>query len=120
MILLVFDVTDYDTFQNCKEWLKNIKKFAPESIAIYAACINCDLVKNSVVDKEVIDDYFSHFSPPIPCFEVSTRTGQGFEELLNSAVRTCLSSVEGSPQNDNEEIERSKPKGGEDKNCIIC
>ena len=122
----MFDLTDHKSFEACRDWLKDIKLHASESIVIHAAGTNCDLESRRAVSKEEIEDLLS---PSIPFIEVSARTGQNVDKLFYSAAEMFLATNTEMPKrrinsNENEEIDKTvvkpKPTKEKDKDCIIC
>ena len=113
-------------------WLKEIERYAHEDVTLLAAGTKCDLVSGRVIDKQMMDDFFSQTTPPIPCFEVSAKTGYGVEELFMTATNMWLTKMQGEPldkgtspvRNVNDNVETaessSKNENVENKNCIIC
>eukprot|EP00494_Astrolonche_serrata_P011502 UN11587 len=51
-ILLVYDVTDETSFQNIRNWMKNIEQHASESVNKILIGNKCDIENNKAVDKE--------------------------------------------------------------------
>lgn len=56
MILLssqvVYDVTDQDSFNNVKQWLNEIDRYASENVNKLLVGNKCDLTENKVVSYE--------------------------------------------------------------------
>ncbi len=51
-ILLVYDVTDEKSFNNIRNWIKNIEQHASESVNKILVGNKCDLLDQKVVDEE--------------------------------------------------------------------
>jgi len=51
-ILLVYDVTDEKTFNNIRNWIRNIEKHATESVNKILIGNKCDMVDKKVIDAE--------------------------------------------------------------------
>lgn len=49
---VVYDVTDQDSFNNVKQWLSEIDRYANENVNKLLIGDNCDLVNNKVVSTE--------------------------------------------------------------------
>jgi Ras-related protein Rab-8A len=53
-ILLVYDVTDEKTFNNIRNWIRNIEKHATESVNKILIGNKCDMVDKKVVTLRVV------------------------------------------------------------------
>jgi Ras-related protein Rab-21 len=51
--LLVYDVTDHDTFVRAKNWVKELRKVVGDDIVITIAGNKCDMKQKQVSDEEV-------------------------------------------------------------------
>ncbi len=49
-ILLVYDVTDEKSFNNIRNWIKNIEQHASESVNKILVGNKCDLLDQKVID----------------------------------------------------------------------
>lgn len=49
---IVYDVTDMESFNNVKQWLSEIDRYANESVCKLLVGNKCDLVENKVVDTQ--------------------------------------------------------------------
>jgi small GTP-binding protein len=69
-IIIVYDVTDMESFNNVKQWLSEIDRYASDSVCKLLVGNKCDLVDSKVVDteeakviysfKEIIGNFCSH------------------------------------------------------------
>lgn len=72
--LLVYDITDADTFHKVKSWVKELRKVVGPDIFICIAGNKCDLVKQRQVEEKEAVEYglFCHFlkiSPFLLCID---------------------------------------------------
>ncbi|KAG5248435.1 ras-related protein [Salix suchowensis] len=51
-IIIVYDVTEMESFNNVKQWLHEIDRYANDSVCKLLVGNKCDLVENKVVDTE--------------------------------------------------------------------
>ncbi|GMH25670.1 hypothetical protein Nepgr_027513 [Nepenthes gracilis] len=51
-IIIVYDVTEMESFNNVKQWLNEIDRYANDSVCKLLVGNKCDLVENKVVDRE--------------------------------------------------------------------
>lgn len=52
-IIIVYDVTEMESFNNVKQWLNEIDRYANESVCKLLVGNKCDLVENKVVDTQM-------------------------------------------------------------------
>lgn len=50
---IVYDVTEMESFNNVKQWLNEIDRYADESVCKLLVGNKCDLVENKVVDTQM-------------------------------------------------------------------
>jgi len=79
-ILLVYDVTDDKSFQNIRNWIRNIEQHATESVNKMLIGNKCDMVDKKVVDTEkgkaLADEYGIKF------LETSAKNSINVEEAF--------------------------------------
>ncbi|CAI0378528.1 unnamed protein product [Linum tenue] len=51
-IIIVYDVTEMESFNNVKQWLSEIDRYANDSVCKLLVGNKCDLVENKVVDTQ--------------------------------------------------------------------
>lgn len=49
---IVYDVTEMESFNNVKQWLNEIDRYASDSVCKLLVGNKCDLVENKVVDTQ--------------------------------------------------------------------
>jgi len=79
-ILLVYDVTDEKSFNNIRNWIRNIEQHATESVNKILIGNKCDMVEKKVVDsargKALADEYGIKF------LETSAKNSINVEEAF--------------------------------------
>ncbi|KAH7096237.1 GTP-binding protein ypt1 [Auriculariales sp. MPI-PUGE-AT-0066] len=79
-IIVVYDVTDMETFTNVKQWLQEIDRHASEGVEKLLVGNKSDLTPNKVVEYGAAKEFADHLS--IPFLETSaknaTNVGQAF------------------------------------------
>jgi GTPase SAR1 family protein len=55
--LLVFDITDNDTFVRVQNWVKELRKMLGKDVALAIAGNKCDLERNRVVSEQDAKTY---------------------------------------------------------------
>ncbi len=54
--VLVYDITDEDSFQKVKNWVKELKKMLGADICLAICGNKCDLEKNRTVDRQTAEE----------------------------------------------------------------
>jgi hypothetical protein len=90
---IVYDVTEMESFNNVKQWLNEIDRYANDSVCKLLVGNKCDLVENKVVDtqtakvhpfKSVISDVILNFLEAL-----STVPSFFWPSVLNHQGRSC-------------------------------
>jgi hypothetical protein len=90
---IVYDVTEMESFNNVKQWLNEIDRYANDSVCKLLVGNKCDLVENKVVDtqtakvhpfKSVISDVILNFLEAL-----STVPSFFWLSVLNHQGRSC-------------------------------
>jgi len=124
-IILVFDCTDMESFNNVKQWLGEIDRYACENVNKLLVGNKTDLVQGRVVDKSVASEFAESMS--IPYIETSAKNATGVEEAFMTMARAIkdrlASSSDSSPskQSDTVTPKPSKPDGGSGRRfrCVV-
>ena len=131
IVIVGFDVTNYESYESCKRWIDSMRDFSPTIPVIVAVGNKIDLADSRRVKTEEASKFFSEFYPPVPYFETSAKTGAGVNELFDSAVQLWLDSpasltLNNNPQdailNGNTQVvvsDDKRKKKAHDK-CVIC
>jgi len=81
-ILLVYDITDEQSFLNIRNWIRNIEQHASDSVQKILIGNKCDMVDDRVITtdrgKELADEYGIKF------FETSAKTDTNVKESFIS------------------------------------
>lgn len=84
-ILLVFDLTDMESFRNIVKWKEECNKYAYEKAVIILVGTKSDLYNKIEVKREDIDNYCNETN--IKYFETSSKESIGVEETFMSLAR---------------------------------
>jgi small GTP-binding protein domain len=79
-IMIVFDLTDPQSFENVTNWLKQIKAQVGDNVSKLLLANKADLVDERQVSKEQIQDLCKEID--IECIEVSAKTGDNVTEAF--------------------------------------
>lgn len=80
-VILVCDITDYESFQGLSEWVKELSKHGPDNLAICLAANKSDLIDQRMVKEEDITDYAKDIDASL-CY-TSALDDEGIEVIKN-------------------------------------
>ena len=96
-ILIVFDITDRDSFDHVRNWMADIDKFAKEGVLRILVGNKCDLEQNRKVRSEEAKEIANKYG--IKYIETSAKDTINIDDLFVSTAKYLLSkqnSVNGS------------------------
>eukprot|EP00753_Platysulcus_tardus_P002838 PLAT11949.1.p1 GENE.PLAT11949.1~~PLAT11949.1.p1 ORF type:complete len:206 (+),score=98.11 PLAT11949.1:846-1463(+) len=79
-IIVVYDVTDLESFNNVKQWLHEIDRYACEGVNKLLVGNKADLVEKKDVSTEAAEEFASSLS--IPFLETSAKTATNVEKAF--------------------------------------
>ncbi|GAA95457.1 hypothetical protein E5Q_02111 [Mixia osmundae IAM 14324] len=79
-IIVVYDVTDQDTFSNVKQWLQEIDRYACEGVDKLLVGNKSDLQQKKVVDYTVAKEFADQLA--IPFLETSAKNATNVEQAF--------------------------------------
>lgn len=79
-IIVVYDVTDQDTFTNVKQWLNEIDRYACEGVNKLLVGNKSDLTQKKVVEYTVAKDFADQLT--IPFLETSAKSSTNVEQAF--------------------------------------
>ena len=82
-ILLVFDLTDYETFYDLRYWLKDVSNGNPNA-SIFIIGNKADL-PNRIVTKEVIENFVKENN--LNYLECSAKTSENIDNIFEQVIR---------------------------------
>jgi len=83
-IIVVYDVTDQESFNNVKQWLQEIDRYACENVNKLLVGNKCDLTTKKVVDYTTAKEYAEQLG--VPFLEASAKNAVNVETaFLNMA-----------------------------------
>ena len=112
-IMLIYDITNRNTFDNVKKWVNSIKEEVTSKVVIILVGNKIDLEKKRQVQTDEGEQIAEEFD--MPFFECSALTG----ENINSAFETLakkLVEVKAKAKQHGEQLKQNKV-GGEKKSC---
>lgn len=93
-IIIVYDITDMESFNNVKQWLSEIDKYANDSVRKLLVGNKCDLAESRVVDTAVAQAYADEIG--IPFLETSAKESINVEEAFLAMSAAIKKSKAGS------------------------
>lgn len=77
---MVYDVTDQDSFNNVKQWLQEIDRYACENVNKLLVGNKCDLTTKKVVDYTTAKEFADRLG--IPFLETSAKNSTNVEQAF--------------------------------------
>ncbi|XP_057518616.1 ras-related protein RIC1-like isoform X2 [Amaranthus tricolor] len=92
-IIVVYDVTDQESFDNVKQWLNEIDRYASDSVNKLLVGNKCDLTENKVVSYEMGQAFADEIG--IPFLETSAKSATNVEQAfmaMTGAIKNRMAS----------------------------
>ncbi|XP_004521051.1 ras-related protein Rab-21 [Ceratitis capitata] len=86
--ILVYDITDEDSFQKVKNWVKELKRMLGAEIVITIVGNKTDLEAQRTVEQNVAIEYAD--SVGAHYFETSAKANEGIEELFTALTQLMM------------------------------
>ncbi|KAH9930834.1 GTP-binding protein ypt1 [Fomitopsis serialis] len=94
-IVVVYDVTDTESFDNVKGWLTEIERYASETVKKLLIGNKSDLVEKKAVEYNTAQEFANQIQ--IPFIETSAKTAANVEEAFIVMSRQIKDSVDSAP-----------------------
>ncbi|XP_026388358.1 ras-related protein RABD1-like isoform X1 [Papaver somniferum] len=98
-IIIVYDVTDMESFNNVKQWLNEIDRYANDSVCKLLVGNKSDLVDKKVVDTETAKAFADSLG--IPFLETSAKEGSNVEQAFLTMAAEIKKKMGNQPTSDN-------------------
>lgn len=98
-IIVVYDVTDGESYENVKGWLTEIDRYASEGVHKLLLGNKSDLSERRVVQTEVAKEFADQLG--ISLVETSAKTSEGVEEAFVAMAKQIQASVDTNPEPSN-------------------
>lgn len=79
--ILVFDLTNYQSFEDLESWLDEFKTEAPIDSVLILTGNKCDMAEEICVDEDEINNFINEHN--LKYFPVSAKTGEGVMYMFN-------------------------------------
>lgn len=89
-IVLVFDLTNVESFINLNDWIKEIDKTGNNKVSTILIGNKCDLIEKRVVSQEDVNEFIEKSSLNIKYFECSSKLGTNVNEAFEQLAKQLL------------------------------
>jgi Ras-related protein Rab-1A len=86
-VMIVYDVTNKASFENVKQWMQDLYRYAPEDVELLLVGNKCDEVR--AVDYQVAKEFAD--SAGIPLIETSAKTSVNVDQAFTFLIKRLLS-----------------------------
>ncbi|KAJ9574761.1 hypothetical protein L9F63_008075 [Diploptera punctata] len=112
--ILVYDITDEDSFQKVKNWVKELKKMLGSEICLIIAGNKIDLEKQRNVSIQDAEEYAK--SVGARHFHTSAKLNQGIEEMF---LELSQKMIERAQENDQQKANTLGRTGSTRRNVVV-
>ncbi|GAY62143.1 hypothetical protein CUMW_215480 [Citrus unshiu] len=98
-IIVVYDVTDQESFNNVKQWLNEIDRYASENVNKLLVGNKCDLTANKVVSYETAKAFADEIG--IPFMETSAKSATNVEQAFMAMAASIKNRMASQPASNN-------------------
>lgn len=85
--ILVYDITDRDSFDKVQTWVEELRLYLPKDTPIAIAGNKYDL-PNRQIEQDEVEDYARSINGAH--FDTSAKTGKGIDEIFEAVTRAVL------------------------------
>eukprot|EP00658_Telonema_sp_P-2_P007115 TRINITY_DN12651_c0_g1_i3.p1 TRINITY_DN12651_c0_g1~~TRINITY_DN12651_c0_g1_i3.p1 ORF type:complete len:166 (+),score=56.15 TRINITY_DN12651_c0_g1_i3:125-622(+) len=108
-IIVVYDVTDGDSYTNVKQWLEEIQRYACEGVNKLLVGNKCDLANKRVVDKKAAEEFAEKHG--ITFLETSAKNNQNVDAAFMTMAGEIKTRIAKKPQVDKSPNTTKLPTG---------
>uniref|UniRef100_A0A158P5W4 Ras-related protein Rab-1A n=2 Tax=Angiostrongylus cantonensis TaxID=6313 RepID=A0A158P5W4_ANGCA len=95
-IIVVYDITDQESFNNVKQWLQEIDRYACENVNKLLVGNKCDLTAKRAVEIQAAKEYADQLG--IPFLETSAKSSTNVEQAfltMASEIKSRMGPIQG-------------------------
>ncbi|CAA3005373.1 ras-related RABD2a [Olea europaea subsp. europaea] len=96
-IIIVYDVTDQESFNNVKQWLNEIDRYASESVNKLLVGNKCDLADNRAISYDTAKAFADEIG--IPFMETSAKNATNVEQAFMAMAADIKTRMASQPSN---------------------
>ncbi|KAG8368887.1 hypothetical protein BUALT_Bualt15G0093300 [Buddleja alternifolia] len=108
-IIIVYDVTEMESFNNVKQWLNEIDRYANDSVCKLLVGNKCDLVESKVVDTQTAKAFADELG--IPFLETSAKDSINVEQAFLTMAAEIKKKMGNQPTGNNKSSSTVQIKG---------
>ncbi|CAF0925816.1 unnamed protein product [Rotaria sordida] len=97
--ILVFDITDEDSFNQVKSWIKELKRMLGDDVVLCIVENKIDLEKDRRVSRQTAEEYAKLVNAKL--YPTSAKFNKGIEELFSDLAHRMLEKVGPTSNNSN-------------------
>ena len=90
-IIILFDITNKDSFNNLNLWIKIINEHCGDKMSMIIVGNKCDLEENRAVSKEEIYNYIKKMKKQF--IETSCKTGKNIKKAVDNIIKKIINSL---------------------------
>ncbi|XP_060195417.1 GTP-binding protein YPTM2-like [Lycium barbarum] len=94
-IIVVYDVTDQESFNNVKQWLSEIDRYASDNVNKLLVGNKCDLTAQKVVSTETAQAFADEIG--IPFMETSAKSATNVEQAFMAMAASIKNRMASQP-----------------------
>ncbi|TYH58812.1 hypothetical protein ES332_D08G180400v1 [Gossypium tomentosum] len=98
-IIVVYDVTDQESFNNVKQWLNEIDRYASDTVNKLLVGNKCDLIENKVVSYKAAKAFADEVG--IPFMETSAKDSMNVEQAFMAMAASIKDRMASQPAMNN-------------------
>ncbi|CAN4127690.1 unnamed protein product [Withania somnifera] len=98
-IIVVYDVTDQESFNNVKQWLSEIDRYASDNVNKLLVGNKCDLTAQKVVSTETAQAFADEIG--IPFLETSAKNATNVEQAFMAMTASIKNRMASQPASNN-------------------
>jgi len=95
-IIVVYDVTDLESFNNVKQWLNEIDRYASENVCKLLVGNKVDMVSKKTVDTETAKEFADKMN--MPFLETSAKAATNVEKAFLTMASEIKNNIAAQPQ----------------------
>ena len=114
-LLVVYDITDKESFEKINFWMKNIKENAPENAKLILVGNKCDLANERQVSYEEGEKKASNYN--IKFFESSAKDGTNVKEFFFYLANEIYQDDKTKEKNNKNSLQLNANQKGKKKCC---
>lgn len=119
--IIVYDVTNEESFQGAKSWVEELKRKGRSNVVIILVGNKYDLLEDSNIKEVDVSHYLNQNSGRIHFYQASCKTGKNINEIFEcAAIESHKISDDNFSKNHVETIVTRHYVKQDKKCCIIC